>query len=236
MRQRLYNIPGEAVEFRSERVDLIPTAGYALANETEIEMRAHSLVALTIVAIAAPMPAEASDPAVVAVQSLNDGLIATMKAGKAAGAKGRAARIAPVLDRAFDLPLMTRLAVGASWNGIPGTEQQALVAAFRRMTVAQYAKNFDDYSGQSFVIAPQVEARGGDRLVRTTLRDPHGSDVPISYRLRQGEGGWKVIDVFYKDSISQIATRRSDFAAVLKGGGAKALVTHLNALAAKNGG
>lgn len=199
-------------------------------------MRALSLAALAIVTVSAPVLAEASDPVVATVEALDGGLLATMKAGKAVGIKGRAARIAPVLDRTFDLPLMARLAVGASWNGIPAADQQALVTAFRRMTVAQYASNFDSYSGQSFVIAPQVDARGGDRLVRTTLRDPHGDDVAIAYRLRQSGGDWKIIDVFYKDSISQIATRRSDFAAVLKSGGAKALVAHLNALAAKNGG
>jgi phospholipid transport system substrate-binding protein len=133
----------------------------------------------------------------------------------------------------FDLPLMTRLSIGATWTTIAPADQQALVAAFRRMTIAQYANNFDSWSGQSFVIAPAVEARGTDRLVRTTLKDPHGDDAAIAYRLRQSGGEWKVIDIFYKNAISQIATRRSDFAAVLQKGGAKALVTHLDALAAK---
>jgi len=202
----------------------------------EFEMRMFPLAAAAIVAIAAPAHAQASDPAVATVQSLDDGLIAIMKAGKAAGERGRAAKIGPVIDRAFDIPLMTRLAVGPSWNGIAPADQQALVSAFRRMTIAQYAGNFDDFSGQSFVIAPEVESRGGDKLVRTTLKDPHGDDVSIAYRLRQNGGAWKIIDVFYKNSISQIATRRSDFTSILRKGGAKALVAHLNTLAAKAGG
>ena len=65
---------------------------------------------------------------------------------------------------------------------------------------------------------------------------PRAADVAIAYRLRASGGAWKIIDVFYKNSISQLATRRSDFAAVLPKGGAKALVAHLNALAAKAGG
>ena len=92
------------------------------------------------------------------------------------------------------------------------------------------------YAGQSFVIAPKVETRGGDKLVRTTLKDPKGGDVAIAYRLRSSGGGWKIIDIFYKNSISQIATRRADFASVLQKGGTKALIAHLNALAAKAGG
>ena len=155
-----------------------------------------------------------------------------MKAGKAAGMKGRSAAIAPVVERAFDLPLMTRLAIGPAWTGMAAADQNALVAAFRRLTIAQYASNFDGFSGQSFTIAPKVEARGGDTLVRTTLNDPHGAPVSIAYRLRGG----RIIDVFYKNSISQLATRRADFASVLQSGGAKALIAHLNALSAKAGG
>ena len=185
-----------------------------------------------LLALAIPVPAFAqTDPARTIVQALDDGLIAIMKAKGTV--RSRSTAIGPIIDRAFDLPLMTRLAVGPSWTTTPPADQQALVAAFRRMTIAQYATNFDSWSGERFAIAPQVETRGGDKLVRTTLTTPGKADIPISYRLRASGGDWKIIDVFYRNSISQIATRRSDFAAVLAKGGAKALVTHLDALAAK---
>jgi len=185
-----------------------------------------------LLALAIPVPAFAqTDPARTIVQALDDGLIAIMKAKGTV--RSRSTAIGPIIDRAFDLPLMTRLAVGPAWTTTPPADQQALVAAFRRMTIAQYATNFDSWSGERFAIAPQVETRGGDKLVRTTLTTPGKADIPISYRLRASGGTWKIIDVFYRNSISQIATRRSDFAAVLAKGGAKALVTHLDALAAK---
>jgi phospholipid transport system substrate-binding protein len=180
--------------------------------------------------------AQAGDPARATVQALDDGLLAIMKAGKAVGVAGRSARIGPVVDRTFDLPLMTRLSIGAPWTTLSSADQASLVAAVRRLTIAQYARNFDDFSGESFAIAPQVEARGGDRLVRTMLNAGGRAPVAIAYRLRQGAGGWRIIDVFYRNSISQLATRRADFAGVLASGGAKALVAHLDALAGKAGG
>lgn len=195
-------------------------------------MHIYPFVASIAIVAVTPAAGRASDPSLTVVQSFDNALIALMKSGARVGQRGRAAAIAPVLDRAFDLPLMTRLAVGPSWTTISADDQKALIAAFRRMTIAQYAGNFDSYSGQSFTIAPKVDARGGDRLVRTTLNDPHGSPVAIAYRLRHG----KIIDVFYKNSISQIATRRSDFAGILRSGGAKALIGHLDALSAKAGG
>ena len=180
----------------------------------------------------APVSAQASDPAQAPVKALDDGLLGIMKSGKPAAA--RAAAIGPVIDRSFDLPLMTRLSVGAGWTTANAADQSALVAAFRRMTIAQYAKNFDSWSGQTFTIDPNVDTRGGDRLVRTTLSSKSGSPTALSYRLRQSGGSWKIIDVFYRNSISQLATRRADFASVLQSGGAKALVGHLDSLAAKS--
>ena len=186
---------------------------------------------LASVALPSVSLAQAADPAVPTVEALDAGLLRTMRAGGTAASRGKV--IAPVLDRAFDLPLMTRLAVGPEWVKLAPGDQQALVDAFRRMTIAQYARNFDGYSGETIEVSPRVESRGGDKVVRTTLKVPKGASVAIAYRLRQGGGGWRIIDVFYNNAISQIATRRSDFGTVLQTGGAKALVARMNAIAAK---
>jgi phospholipid transport system substrate-binding protein len=183
-----------------------------------------------LLVFSAPAMAQ-TDPARVTVQALDNGLLAIMKARGTE--KNRAQSIAPVIEHAFDLPLMTRLAIGPSWSTIAPSDQQELVAAFRRLTIAQYAANFDSWSGESFTIAPEVESRAGDKLVRTTLDAPGKDPIKISYRLRASNGDWKIIDVFYRNSISQIATRRSDFASVLAKEGAKGLVAHLDKLAVR---
>ncbi len=194
------------------------------------------LLPVMVIACALPAPAMAQDAAVAPVQSLCDGLLAIMKGGKAMGAAGRAERIGPAIDRAFDLAAMTRIAVGPAWTGWSPADQQAVVAAFRRMTIAQYAANFDSWSGESFTVDPAVETRGADKLVKTQLVQAKGASEPLSYRLRQSGGQWRIIDVFYRNSISQLATRRSDFARIVATGGAKALVQHLDSLAAKGAG
>jgi phospholipid transport system substrate-binding protein len=170
----------------------------------------------------------ASDPAVAAVEALDAGLIATMKTG--GGIAARARVIGPVVDRVFDIGLMARLSVGPAWTSFSPAEQAGVVSAFRAMTVAQYAANFDNYSGEKFTIIGPADTRGTDKLVRTTLTGP-GTSEQLNYRLRDTGNGWRVIDVFYRNAISQLATRRSDFAAVVAKGGAAGLISHLNALA-----
>lgn len=191
------------------------------------------LLALATLPIAAQ--AQAADPAAQTIDALDSGLLSIMHAGAGAGLQGREREIAPVIDHTFDLPLMTRLSVGPSWLQMTNADQAKLIAAFRAMTIAQFARNFDSYAGEKFILSPQVETRGTDKLVRTTLVAGSDNEM-INYRLREdgnpGSGRWKVIDVYYKNAISQLATRRADFAAVLARGGAPALTAHLNALAA----
>ncbi len=179
-----------------------------------------------------PAMAAPADPAEQTVEALDNGLLAILHAGAAAGQAGRARAIGPVVDRAFDLPLMTRLAVGPQWLGISAYDQAGLIAAFRAVTIAQYAHNFDGFSGQRFAVTGPVETRGLDRLVRTVLSSPGDGPEQLGYRLRENGGQWRIIDVYFRNGISQLSTRRSDFAEVLAKGGAPALIAHLGQLAA----
>jgi len=173
--------------------------------------------------------AQASDPAAARIESFDSALIKTLQAGKAAGAAGRAKVIGPAVEQTFDLPFMTRVSVGPDWTKMSSEDQAALQKAFSRYTVANLAKNFSDYSGQKLELDGAVVDRGADKIVKTKLINPGGSPVSLAYRMRQDGGTWKVIDVFYNSSISQLTTQRSDFASTLSSGGAKALVAKLDA-------
>ena len=49
------------------------------------------------------------------VTSFYSTLLATMHGGAQLGAKGRYARLAPIVQQSFDIPFMTRLAVGMGY-------------------------------------------------------------------------------------------------------------------------
>jgi phospholipid transport system substrate-binding protein len=194
---------------------------------------AAALMAGLIVMSAAPAMAVSADPAAAQIDAFDAALLSAMKAGKAAGVQGRSHALAPAVARAFDIPTMIRFAVGPSWTTIPAAQQQSLTDAFQRLTIASYAHNFDGYSGERFEVDPNVLTRGPDKVVQSKIIPSSGAPVVISYRMRQSGGTWKVIDVFYNGSISQLTTRRADFSATLAQGGAPALIAHLNQLADK---
>src|SRR5580704_13771594 len=92
----------------------------------------------------APVQAQGADPAVARIQGFYDALTASMKSGGTA--KSRYDRLKPAVDKAFDLQAMTATAVGPGWATDSDADKKALVDAFTRMTIANYAKNFDSYN------------------------------------------------------------------------------------------
>lgn len=192
-------------------------------------------VALSVVWIAAVvMPAAtvcaqsgAPDPAVTKLQDFYAVLLHTMKQADQLKLKGRYEKLSPAVEATFDLPAMTRIAVGPSWSSIPAGERDQLVTQFSRMTIANYAKRFDGYNGERFEVDPETVEKNGNRIVRSRLILPQRDPVPLNYLFHQTGAAWKAIDVYLNGTISELATRRSEFGALLKTQGAAALAQNL---------
>ena len=89
------------------------------------------------------------------VRGFYDTLMNSMKNGRSLGQSGRYARLAPVVDRIFDVQSMTRLTIGSSSATLPPAQQQKLTAAFRHYIAATYADRFDSYSGEQLEVTGQ---------------------------------------------------------------------------------
>jgi phospholipid transport system substrate-binding protein len=184
------------------------------------------LCAVFLVSVAGSAPAEAVDPAVSQVQTLTAALLRSMHAGAAESMAERYRNLEPVIEQVFALPLTTRLSVGPDWTSFSADQQQQLIAAFTRFTVANYAYNFRDFDGQKFEIDDKVLTRGADRIVQTRIVPAHDTPVSLMYRMHEVDGIWKVIDV-YSNGVSELVLHRTDFDAALAAGGAPALLAHL---------
>jgi phospholipid transport system substrate-binding protein len=174
------------------------------------------------------------------LNSFYDSLLTVMKEGPKLGFSGRRQKLAPAITQAFDLSLMTRLVVGLQWPSLSADDQKQLVAAFSDFSVATYASQFDDFSGERFEIDPRAApAPGNDVIVKTKLIQSNGEPVQLDYLLRQEQAEWRIIDVFLSGTISQLAARRSEFSGILREQGARGLIAILKektqALASSNG-
>jgi len=187
------------------------------------------LVAMAGIApgIAAPA-ASSTDPSMV-VTNLNGSLLAVMQNAQKLGYKGRYAVLEPVVRQVFDVPYMTRIAVGGGWSALSAEQQAQLIDAFGKFITATYASRFDGYSGERFV-TDGARPQGDSTLVATHLIKSDGEPVVLNYLTRQGlgqDGHWQVVDVYLTGTISEMATRRSEFASVFRRSGYDGLLQTL---------
>src|SRR5438445_4902985 len=136
---------------------------------------------------------KAADPAVTQVQGFYDVLVASMKSG--GSAKSRYDKLKPVVEKAFDLSAMTATSVGPGWAALSDADKKSLVDAFSRMTIANYAKNFDSYGGEKFTVETASIARGSDHFVKSSMKTSKET-IAFTYRMHQVGSDWKVTDVY----------------------------------------
>ena len=180
---------------------------------------------LLMVGAFAPPAVAAAGPQDV-VRGFYQVLLGNMRDGRVLGESGRFARLAPVVDRDFDIPAMTRLAVGASWANLSPTEQQQLIAAFGHYVSATYADQFDSYSGQQLQVTGE-RPYGSDVMVQTKIVKSNGESTRLDYLIRQDQGG-RILDVYLEGSISELAVHHSEFHSILQREGVDGLVMALN--------
>jgi phospholipid transport system substrate-binding protein len=161
------------------------------------------------------------------VERLYAALLGIMKQGRATPFARRYDAIAPVIDAVFDLPGILQVSVGLRWAALPADEQAALLDAYRAYTVSTYVANFDNFNGQRFEVLPGARAVGNDQVVQSRIIAANGSPRALDYALRPVGGQWRIVDVLFDGSISRLAVQRSDFRAVMAGGGGPALLASL---------
>ena len=172
---------------------------------------------------AAALPASGGD----IVRAFYATLLGTMKNARAIGERGRYARLAPVILRTFDVPLMTRLAVGPAWSGLRPDQQRQVTQAFGRYMSAVYADRFDRYSGEQLRVIGERPIDSG-LVVKSEIVKADGRPVSIDYLMCRHDGSWQIADVYLDGTISELATHRSEFAGILAKRGIAGLIAALN--------
>jgi phospholipid transport system substrate-binding protein len=161
------------------------------------------------------------------VQGLYDTLLNTMKNGRILGQSGRFAKLEPVIRRSFDIPAMVRLSVGPSWAPLNEAQRQQVTESFGRYLSAIYADRFDSYAGQKLEVTGEQPAPSGV-LVKSQIIKANGEPVKVDYMMRRSGDNWLIFDIYLDGAISEVATRRSEFAAILKTEGIDGLIAALN--------
>ena len=200
--------------------------GEKFASSTRAREAACLLVMLALTVLAHPASATPTSGSEI-VQGLYDTLLSTMKNGRTLGQSGRFVQLEPVVRRTFDIASMARLSVGPSWATMNESQRQQVIDGFGRYISAIYADRFDSYAGQKLQVTDEQPAAAGI-IVHSQIVKANGEPVKVDYLMRKNGDSWLIADVYLDGAISEVATRRSEFAAILKNDGVDGLIAALN--------
>jgi phospholipid transport system substrate-binding protein len=113
-----------------------------------------------LLALALPGAAEGDAPRV-RIEGLHEALLGVMQNAETLGYEGRAKRLTPVIPEYFDIEFMAQKSVGRHWKKATEADRQRFLDTFRRFMVANYAGQFDGFSGQRFVTRGEEPAPPG---------------------------------------------------------------------------
>jgi phospholipid transport system substrate-binding protein len=140
--------------------------------------------------------------------------------------KAREAKVRSLLAENFDLPRIGRFVLGKSWRGASDEQKREYQRLFGQFVTQVYAKRLGGYSGEAFKIVKANTYGKKDALVLTEIARPSGPPLKAGWRVRNGTGGLKILDVLI-EGVSMAATQRSEFGSVVKGRGVEGLLEML---------
>ncbi len=168
--------------------------------------------------------AEEAGPADV-IKRFNTSLLESMK-GHELGYAGRYKLLEPVIKESFAVPFMAGASVGSYWKTLKEKERKTFLDTYTEWTIASYAGNFSEFSGERFEIASESKPEQGTVTVVSKLIEPNDEHVDFHYRLRKTDALWRIVDIHIY-GVSQLALTRSQFVSVIKNKGFDALIAML---------
>jgi len=128
----------------------------------------------------------------------------------------------------FDFEGMIDLALGRYRNQVSAQQRPLIVKEFQVLLVRTYSRALLDYNNQNIVYLPmEVSNETGNVTVRSEIEQAGGFPIPLNYRLRQDDQGWKVFDISV-DDVSLVSNYSSSFARQIRKHGIDGLIKTLH--------
>ena len=171
------------------------------------------------------LSAATDDGADTLVRSLGNDAI-HMLANGALSQQQREAEFRELLHRGFDVGLVGQLALGRFWRQATDPQKAEYQKLFESFIVKSYLARLGHYSGETFEVRGSRQGDDGDVTVQSEIDRPKDQPLHVDWRVRKEDAGYKIIDVTV-DGVSEMATHREEFAAVIEHGGIDALLDRL---------
>ena len=161
------------------------------------------------------------------VEKFQTELISVMKEGKKLGYAGRYAKLQDPVINIHDLPKIARVILGKDREALTPDQQKTLEDVIIRLSIASYAHNFKEFSGEEFAFDSEEETQRGQVVVHSHLNIPNDKPVKFDYMLKESEHNWRIINIS-ANGVSDLALKRSEYTSILQKEGFDSLITKIN--------
>lgn len=129
-------------------------------------------------------------------------------------AKGTKERmVKQIVDPHFDYREMAKRSLGPTWSSLNKGQQDEFVTLFAELLENSYSDKIEKYAQRVKIDYTGEQLEGNYAEVRTVVVRPNDR-IPLTYRLLQEGGTWKVYDVVI-EGVSLVSNYRSQFARII---------------------
>ncbi len=126
------------------------------------------------------------------------------------GSDEKVESIQRLLQESVDLKLAGRRVLGPSWKTATEEQRSEYNDLFSKYVLRIYPRALLQHQSQEFVVTGSKRSVGGDILVFSRVKDTEGQLIEWSWRVREANEEYKVIDLL-ADGISMTSTLRQEF-------------------------
>ena len=136
------------------------------------------------------------------------------------------ALIDDVVKNSYDLEKMGKIIIGVDWKQMDTNTQKEFINVFKRFISVNYFRRFNKINELDFEHQTITDIEDKFKLARVILTADN-EKFKIDYLLGFKNEKWKIFDVLIDGSISEVATKKSDFKKIIKEQGVSGLVKNL---------
>ena len=123
--------------------------------------------------------------------------------------------ILKVINQTYDAEKMLKMIIGKDWENQEIEKKEELIIVFKKYISKNYLKRFSKIDDVSFRSEKKEKISSELFLVRSNLIIKQ-EKISIDYLLSLQNNVWKIFDVLLDGSISEIATKKSEFRIFIK--------------------
>ena len=137
------------------------------------------------------------------------------------------AMIDDVVKNSYDLEKMGKIIIGIDWKQMDTKTQKEFINVFKRFISVNYFRRFNKINELDFEHQTVTDIEDKFKLARVILTADN-EKFKIDYLLGFKNEKWKIFDVLLDGSISEVATKKSDFKKIIKEEGVSGLIKNLS--------